>query len=374
MNYNGGVYIHELKFMGTGYGVGYKHALAGELYMYNCVFDSTLEDGVRLTATNGCHFYGCQFSSNKKGVFCTKNAEDSYTLNYTSQGAGYNDGIYVDGGIFNCPSGGYGFYYSGSISEGVFKISNCKILGGQNNTTGIYGRFFTNMIVEGCWSEYFNGGKVIFADKDTTNGGYEPDSLVVRDCQFTNHAGTFMSLSDYSIYSFAKRTSIDDCVFNGNPNTQHVWFSSGSTNSLGVNTSITPNAVDTTNGTIDLPKAVVPDTRDLLITDGTVNYYLIYASDQGAGGYRFNVYTYTTPIKARLREWRWGTYTDEYWLTRITNPTLSIKSYTISSPDGNSGYCELNRPIFQGVFGPGRTKCVGWGGFGSIVAKNPMTI
>jgi hypothetical protein len=374
-NYNGGVYIHDLKFIGTGYGVGYKHAIAGELFMYNCIFDSTLEKSVVLSGTNGCHFYGCQFSakSSGKGLFCAKIAEDSYTANYTVQGTGWNDGIYIDGGIINCPASGYGVYYSGSTSEGIIKVSNAKILGGQNNTTGIYGKGFTNMIIEGCWSEYFNGGKVIYADKDN---GYEADSLVVRECQFTNHpagADGFSSLSDYSIYSTAIRTAIDDCVFNNNPNVQHVFYGAGTTNTLGVNTSVTPNAVDTTNGTIDLPKAVIPDTRDLLITDGTINYYLVFASDQGAGGFRYNVHTYSTPIKARLREWRWGSYVEEYWLTRITNPTLSIKSYTVTSPDGNSGYCELNRPIFQGVYGPGRTKCIGWAGFGAIVAKNPIT-
>jgi hypothetical protein len=378
-NYNGGVYIHDLKFIGTGYGVGYKHAIAGELFMYNCIFDgnsnpnsSTLEVGVVLSGTNGCHFYGCQFSAKQKGLFCARLAEDSYTVGYTAQGAGWNDGIYLDGGIFSCPTNGYGFYYSGTTSEGVIEIANMKILGGQSTSTGIYGKAFTNLIVSNCWSEYFKtGSKVIWADKDN---GYESPSLLVKGCQFTNHLATSDSLqADYSIYSSAVRTAIDDCVFNNTPNVQHIFFGAGSNNSLRVNTSVTPNAVDTTNGTIDLPKAVVPDTRDLLITDGTNNYYLQYASDQGAGGYRFNTFTYTTPTKARLREWRWGTYVDEYWLTRITNPVLSIKSYTITSPDDCSGYCEVNRPIFQGTFGPGRTKCVGWAGFGAIVVKNPMT-
>jgi hypothetical protein len=370
-NYNSGVYIHELKFVSNGYGVGYKHAIAGELYMHNCVFDSTLENGVVLSGTNGCHFFGCQFGGSKKGLFCARLAEDSYTINYTVQGTGWNDGIYVNGGLFNCPANGYGFYYSGTTSEGVIKISNIKLLGGTNST-GIYGRSFTNLIVDGGWSEYFNGGKVIFAEKDSTAGGYEPDSFVVKNFQFTNHGGTFPSTSDYSIYSNAVRTSIDDCVFNNNPNQQHIYFASGTPNSLRIAFTSQPTVIDTTFGTITIPKASIPDTRDLLINDGTNNYYLIFNADMGANGYKYNTYTYSTPSKARPKEWRYGTYTDDYTITRITNPVLSLTTtYTITSVDDNSGFCEVNRPIFQGV--STRSKCINWGGFGVIQVKNPMT-
>jgi hypothetical protein len=369
-NYNSGVFIFDGKFMGEGYGVGYKHAIAGELYLNNCVFDSTLETGVALSGTNGCHFFGCQITGNKKGIFCARVAEDSYTANYTLEGTGWNDGIYVVGGMITAPSNGYGLYYSGTTSEGVIKLSNVKMLGGTNSV-GAYARSFTNFVIDGGWAEYFNGGKVFFADSDSTAAGYESDSFVVKNFQFTNHGGTNVSISDYSIYAKATRVNIEDCVFLGSPNIQHIYYSSGSPSALRIAFSAQPTAIDTSFGTITLPKTNLIDTRDLTITDGTNSYYLVFNADMGATGYKYNTYTYVANSRTRPREWRYGTYIDDYTITRITNPVLSLSTtYTINSTDDTTGYCEIQRPIFQAV--SGRSKMVGYGGFGVILVKNPM--
>jgi hypothetical protein len=368
-NYNSGVYIHELKFMSdSGFGVGYKHAIAGQLYMYNCVFDSTLENGVVLSGTNGVHFQGCQFSGSKKGLFCAKVAEDSYTVNYTVEGTGWNDGIHIVGGTITAPLNGHGVYYSGSTSEGILVVEKAILIGSQSgSSTGIYARSFSNVIVEKCWSEYFNSGKVVHADADSTAGNYEPDSLVVSKCNFTNYSG---SKPDYNIYSRAVRTYIDDCVFLNNPLTNHIFYSVGSANTLRINTAAQPTAIDTTNGTITFPKTGILDTRDLFITDGTNNYYLVFNADMGASGYKYNTYTYTTPMK-RVKEWRFGTFNDEYYITRILTPTLSLSTtYTITSTDDSNGVCEVSRPIFQGL--TAKANAVGYGGFGAIIVKNPM--
>jgi hypothetical protein len=370
-NYNSGVYIFNMKFMGTGFGVGYKHVIAGELYFNHCTFDNTLETGVVLSGTNGVHFYGCQIAGNKKGIFCAKVSEDSYSAGYTSEGIGWNDGIYVIGGSITCSANGYGLYYSGSTSEGVIKLIHVKLLG-ASGAVGVYGRSFTNLVIDGGWSEYFEIGTVIKADKDTTLAGFEPDTLAVKNFQFTNHGGTYASTSNYSIYSNAVRTVIDDCVFNNNPYQQHIYYSSGTPNTLRINLSQTPTVIDTTYGTITFASANIIDKRDLIITSGGITYYLIFNADMGANGYKYNTYTYSVPVEARPREWRYGTYNDKYLLTRITNPTLALATvYTITSPDDNTGYCEVNRPTFQGV--TSRAKCVNYGGFGAMIVKNPIT-
>jgi hypothetical protein len=366
-SYNSGVYIHDLKFMGEGYGVGYKHAIAGELYMYHCVFDSTLETGVVLSGTNGIHFYGCQIAGSKKGIFCAKIIEDSYTFNYTVEGTGWNDGVYVNGGMLTCSDNGYGLYYSGSNNEGVVKLNHVKIIGAFN-ATGVYARSFTNFVVDGGWSEYFNTGRVFFADADSTAAGYEPDVFVVKNFQFTHRTGY---KADYSIYSRAVRTYIGDCQFLNNTNQQHIYYSCGSTNNLRVALSLQPSAVDTTFGTITFPSATIPsDKRDLIITDGTNNYYLVFNADMGAPGYKYNTYTYTTPT-VRAKWWKWGTYNDSYNITRITNPMLSTATtYTINSTDDSAGLCEVVRPVFHGL--SSRSSAVGWGNFGVILVKDPM--
>lgn len=365
-NYNSGVYLHDFKFMGEGYGVGYKHAVAGELYVNNCVFDSSLEVGAVLSGTNGCHFYNCQITGNKKGIFCARVAEDSYTVNYTSEGAGWNDGIYVIGGMITCPANGYGFYYSGTFNEGVVKFENIKLIGALN-ATGIYARAFTNFIVDGGWSEYFNGGKVFHADADAQSGNYEPDLFVIKNFQFTHRTGY---KADYSIYSRAVRTHVDDCQFLNNTNQQHIFYSSGTQNTLRINTTAQPTAIDTTYGTITLPKTNIPDTRDLVITDGTNSYYLVFNADMGASGYKYNTYTYTIPT-VRAKWWKWGTYVDAYNIARITNPTLSLATtYTINSTDDTAGLCEVTRPVFHGL--TSRANAVGWGGFGTVLVKDPM--
>jgi len=366
-SYNSGVFIYDMKFMGTGYGVGYKHAIAGELYLNNCMFDSTLEVGVVLSGTNGVHFYNCQIAGSKKGIFCARVAEDSYTVGYTSEGAGWNDGIYMVGGMITCSTDGYGFYYSGTTSEGVIKFQNIKLIG-NTRATGIYGKSFTNMIVDGGWSEYFNGGRVIWADSDASAGGYEPNLLVVRNWQFTHTASG--GKADYSVSSKAVRTLIEDCHFLNNPWQQHILYQSGSLSSLRINTTAQPTAVDTTNGTITLPKTNISDTRDIIVTDGTNSYYCVFNADMGASGYKYNTYTYTTPMK-RAKWWVWGTYTDAYYTTRILTPTLSTSTtYTINSIDDSTGLCEIVRPVFQGL--TAKANAVAYGNFGVILVKDPM--
>lgn len=368
-NYNSGVYIYNLKFMSdSNFGVGYKHAIAGQLYMYNCFFDSSLETGIVLSGTNGVHIEGCQLTGSKKGLFCAKISEDSYTINYTAEGTGWNDGIHIKGGTITAPLNGYGLYFSGSTSEGILVVEKSILVGSQSGTsTGIYARSFSNVIVEKCWSEYFNSGKVIHADADSTASGYEPDSLVVSKCNFTNYSG---SKPDFNIYSRAVRTYIDDCVFLNNPLSQHIYYSVGSANTLRINTSVTVSSVDTTNGTVTFPKTGIIDTRDLVITDGTNTYYLVFNADLGASGYKYDTYTYTTPMK-RTKEWRFGTFNDEYYITRITNPALSVAGvYTVNSTDDTNGLCEVNRPIFQGL--SAKANAIGYGGFGAVIVKNPM--
>jgi hypothetical protein len=318
-NYNSGVYIFDGKFMSEGYGVGYKHAIAGEAYFNHCVFDNSLEVGVVLSGTNGIHFFGCQIAGNVKGVFCARVAEDSYTVNYTAEGPGWNDGVYIVGGQITCSDNGYGLYYSGSNNEGVLKLQNVKIIGAAG-ATGVYARSFTNFIVDGGWCEYFNGGKVFHADADSTAAGYEPDQFIVRDFQFTHRTGY---KADYSIYSRAVRTFIESCQFLSNTNQQHIYYSCGTQNTLRIALSLQPTVIDTTFGTITFPKASIPDTRDLIITDGTNSYYLVFNADMGANGYKYNTYTYTTPT-VRSKWWKYGTYVDSYNITRITNPTLSL--------------------------------------------------
>jgi len=366
-NYNSGVYLYDFKFMSaTTFGVGYKHAIAGELYINNCIFDNSLEVGIVLSGTNGCHIYNCQIAGNKKGIFCARVAEDSYTVNYTIEGTGWNDGVYVIGGMITCSANGYGLYYSGSYNEGVVKVSNIKLIGAAG-ATGIYGRAFTNMIIDGGWCEYFNGGKVIHADADAQSGNYEPDILVVRDFQFTHRTGY---KADYSIYSRAVRTTIENCQFLNNANIQHIYYSSGSQNNLRIATTAQPTAVDTTFGTITLPKTNLIDTRDLIITDGTNTYYLVFNADMGASGYKYNTYTYTTPT-VRPKWWKWGTYVDSYSITRITNPVLATSTtYTINSTDDTAGLCEVIKPVFHAL--SGRSSAVGWGGFGTVLVKDPM--
>lgn len=366
-NYNSGVYLFDFKFMSdSGFGVGYKHAIAGELYVNNCIFDSSLEVGTVLSGTNGCHFYNCQIAGKNKGIFCARVAEDSYTVNYTSEGTGWNDGIYVIGGMITCSANGYGFYYSGTFNEGVIKIQNVKIIGALN-ATGVYARSFTNLIIDGGWCEYFNGGKVFHADADSTAANYEPDLFVIRNFQFTHRTGY---KADYSIYSRAVRTFVEDCQFLNNANQQHIYYSSGTSNTLRIALSLQPTVIDTTFGTITFPKTNIPDTRDLIITDGTNQYYLVFNADMGANGYKYNTYTYTTPTK-RSKWWIWGTYTDSYNVTRITNPTLSLSTtYTINSIDDSAGLCEVVRPVFHGL--SSRANAVGWGGFGVVLVKDPM--
>jgi hypothetical protein len=366
-NYNSGVYIFDGKFTSNGFGVGYKHAIAGELYLNNCIFDSTLETGVVLSGTNGIHFFGCQIAGNKKGIFCARVAEDSYTVNYTIEGTGWNDGVYVVGGMITCSTSGYGLYYSGTTSEGVLKLENIKIIG-ASGATGVYARSFTNFIVDGGWCEYFNGGKVFHADADSTASNYEPDTMVIKNFQFT-HRTEFNG--DYSVYSRAVRTFIEDCVFLGNPNQQHVYYSCGSTNTLRINFTAQPTVIDATFGTVTIPKASIIDTRDLLITDGTNNYYLVFNADMGANGYKYNTYTYTTP-NVRNKWWKYGNYIDSYVITRITNPILSLATtYTITSTDDTAGLCEVVRPVFQGL--TARANAIGYGGFGVILVKDPMS-
>lgn len=365
-NYNSGVYIFDGKFMSEGYGVGYKHAIAGEAYFNHCVFDNSLEVGVVLSGTNGIHFFGCQIAGSKKGVFCARVAEDSYTVNYTAEGPGWNDGVYVVGGQITCSDNGYGLYYSGSNNEGVLKLQNVKIIGAAG-ATGVYARSFTNFIVDGGWCEYFNGGKVFHADADSTASGYEPDQFVVRDFQFTHRTGY---KADYSIYSRAVRSYFENCQFLSNVNQQHIYYSCGTQNTLRIALSLQPTVIDTTFGTITFPKASIPDTRDLIITDGTNSYYLVFNADMGANGYKYNTYTYTTPT-VRAKWWKWGTYVDSYNITRITNPTLSLTTtYTINSMDDTAGLCEVSRPVFHAL--TSKANAVGWGGFGTILVKDPM--
>lgn len=365
-NYSSGVYLFDFKFMGEGYGVGYKHAIAGEAYINRCTFDNTLEVGTVLSGTNGIHFYDCQISGNKKGIFCARVAEDSYTVNYTIEGTGWNDGIYITGGKITCSSNGYGVYYSGSFNEGVIKLQDVIIIGALN-ATGVYARSFTNLMVYGGWCEYFNGGKVFHADADSTASGYEPDIFEIRGFQFTHRTGY---KADYSIYSRAVRTTIDNCQFLSNTNQQHIYYSCGSQSTLRIALSQQPTVIDTTFGTVTFNKTNIPDTRDLIITDGTNSYYLVFNADMGANGYKYNTYTYTTPTK-KAKWWIYGTYLSEYNITRITNPTLALTTtYTINSTDDSAGLCEVIKPVFHGL--TSRANAIGYGGFGTILVKDPM--
>jgi hypothetical protein len=101
-----------------------------------------------------------------------------------------------------------------------------------------------------------------------------------------------------------------------------MWY----TKQLRIALSLQPTVIDTTFGTITFPKASIPDTRDLIITDGTNSYYLVFNADMGANGYKYNTYTYTTPT-VRSKWWKYGTYVDSYNITRITNPNFIFNNY-----------------------------------------------
>lgn len=69
-SYVSGVKINDLTFDGVGYGIGYKHLIAGVLTFDNCTFTKNLEIGLELIGTNDVTLNQCNITGKLKGIFC----------------------------------------------------------------------------------------------------------------------------------------------------------------------------------------------------------------------------------------------------------------------------------------------------------------
>ncbi|MFR4285615.1 MAG: hypothetical protein ACLUQ0_05335 [Enterococcus italicus] len=361
-SYNSGVYIYDLKFDGEGFGVGYKHAIAGQLHLYNCRTTNNLEIGVKLIGTNGVSFNGCYLAGNNKGVFCALIKDDLSTVNYTAEWSGWNDGIYFNHCFIQTSANGYGVYYSGSTSEGVIKFSNC-LFAGSLNATGVYAKTFTNFVVDGGWSEFFVGGVVFESAKDSV--GYEPSIMVVRDFQFTNYDGR---KADYNVKSTAVKTVIEDCVIQGNTNIKPIKFSAGTKDTSTFSIEKTPTNLGGL-GNISFEKTGIPNIDPLIMTQSGKKYYLQYNQGYPSGSYQYSMYTFS---KIRKSESFNNKYVDgDYVLTKYTDtPTDNSVSSLKPAFEEESATMYLNRNIFMGI--PDRNNWIETSAYGRVVGEGNM--
>lgn len=330
LEYNAGVTIYELNFDGVGYGVGYKHAIAGNLTLINCEFSGNLEVGVKLVGTNGVIFYNCEIMGNKKGVYCAFNKNDTGSINYTADSYGWNDGIHFVGGLIQTSNNGYGIYYEGSSAEAVVTIRNC-IIAGSTNSVGVFAKEFTSFLVEGGWSEYFNGGIVFQIDVDETN--YAPSNFEISHFTFSDYSG---SRADRNIYTKAINSKIRDCFFIGNTNLPLIY---ASVPKLDIQlTSASPTFVTQGSPNTILGKYIADLGWSVfgknMILKTNNNYYLKFLQKTSDNQFQYNVYTYT------------GTQDSGYNLTPYTgNIVVNIAQEWFFADESDNGSIKIEQNI-----------------------------
>jgi hypothetical protein len=152
--YGLGVSLADAIFVGTGHGVGYMHAIDGHLNHLNCQAER-LEDGFLCIGVSGMSAVNARVARCKRGHHFARVADYAFTAGYTAEGAGWNDGILIQGGSASrCERA---ILHGGSTSEGVLRVRDMVLAAGSQSYVETIGQM---MVVEvsGCWFEYTHAG------------------------------------------------------------------------------------------------------------------------------------------------------------------------------------------------------------------------
>ncbi len=290
-----GVRVYNIEFTGTsGFGVGYKHVVSGNLLMVGCRF-TNLESCVVLAATSHVNFLRCNFTpaAGGKGLFCARVAEDSYAAGYTAEGPGWNDGIHLDNVITS--GGDYGVYYSGSTSEGVLTIRNGTTAGSR--LAGVYLKSFQSFIYEGNWTEFFASSIANIIEFALDSGFEAIGTARIKGNHFYNGAAGELN---YVIFNRSRMCVVEDNVFQiaSTVFTGCVWHQSGTPGNFLSNLTLTPTrtASFNSNGRISFAKTdLVHDTPAMYyLENGTTRAILKPTNPNSpSGSVEFTMYAYT---------------------------------------------------------------------------------
>lgn len=344
-----GVFIYDVVFRSTsGFGIGYKHVRAGNLNINGCEFLNH-EVGVKLLGTGGCGFRDSKFSPKSntgKGIWCAKLPADSYSVNYTREEDGWNDGIHVDKCSFG--GGGVGFEYDGSTAESVVTIKHC-ILTSQKESAIYVKSPCANFLLESSWFEFHDDPncKIIRITAETKSGGlFESEgTFKIKNCYISGYNGTF----DYMVHNTGSRSLIftenkiqlnSGTVYNG-----VIWSNVGAGGSFNDAQTLTPTRTTNLNsqGKISFANSdlTLGKNNVYYMQDGT-NKFLLRPTTENApsGSTEFTLYKYTNVYSPQ-----WA-YVGANWLHNIspvsrTNPTGIVVDF--NTP--HIGYTWSGNPV-----------------------------
>lgn len=368
-SYGRGVFIYNITFRGkNGFGVGYKHIVDGYINILDCRF-SNLERCVITSGVAGGRFNGCSFSlpQNGIGVFMAKISEDPYSINYTAETWGWNDCFIFD----RCTTSGgdYGYYYSGSGSEGVLTIRNNINI--QHKKAAVFARVYHSFIYESNWTEFYNSAEcnIIHLSKDTN--GFEALGMAhIRNNHFYNGSGAI----NYVIFNENRRCIIENNHFQlqGTPYIGLIWSNAGSSENFTNDLTLTPSSTSkyTSQGKISfLNTDLVNNTRDIyyMVDGGKKSILVPTAQNVPSGSTEFTMYSYTPvyPIQYPKYTNNWLNvsnvknvvkpigYTVNYD-TPLTGLTYSSSTVTLKSGIDADGWHNQPTIIIRGnLFGVG---------------------
>ena len=218
--YMRGVTIYNLNFESSnGFGVGYKQVIAGNMKLINCQFID-FESHVKSIGVSGSSIEGCRFigASGSKLVHYARIADDSYSVNYTTEFAGWNDGVSVSHTQLN--GGSYGIYYGGSSSEGVISIYDCVVT--AQTVNAIYAEVFYSLTIEKLWTEFQDDAMMDLIHLAKNSNGFEPAGKVTisKSYFFVNKPLRYIVNNQSRMCDF-----IDNTVHSVNGSLQGVVYS-----------------------------------------------------------------------------------------------------------------------------------------------------
>ena len=298
------VVLHGPSFIGTGYGVGYKHCIAGNLTVH-APFSSGMGTGIKCIGVAGARIYNPRMTASANyHIHFAPVAGDTYSVNYTSEGTGWNDGILIQGGsLGSCKKA---VYHEGSTSEGVLTIDTVILAAATEAFVELKAPMQTFKMT-GCWTEYMDTAGADFIRLLKSASSFEGSGRAIIENNHFYGNGTFR----YILFNEWRNYKFEDNVVQIGPSATYtggIWSQSGATRRWGSVLTVTPHSTTNFNsqGKITILERDIAAfgvatagniTRNIYyMTDGTAKYLLKYSSrlDTGGGVYGtiFTIHAY----------------------------------------------------------------------------------
>lgn len=376
-DYSGGIFLHGLTFFGANnFGIGFKHAVAGQFRDYACHYIN-LEEGIRSLGCAGFMKNSGRTLNCVNAIHFALLADDPVTANYVAEGPGWNDNVSLSGISFGGGTAGQrAIWYRGSTSEGIVAVRDCVFT--SVTEAFIEATTYQSFLIENCWTEYVNSPTCDLFRFTRNASAFEPVGAVTfRNCQFyTSNAMSFR----YLIFCEGRRLKVEDCYMQIGASATYVggiWFNSGTSNAWGSAATLTPAGTGsfTSGGLITLQEADLVNHggsyANLYATIDGANYFLRFRSRQsnGSGGFTvtYDVKRYYPVYPAQLPQlgdnWLNSTDTmnrcgaDHVWIDMNTNvtgvaftgPTISAYPASWGLLTNNGGICEIDNVLVSGM-------------------------